>query len=410
MVAATRSAEPEPLLAGSLAERARDALDDLSRALSAFDASTVQEPSLASGTGGLALAHACLAALFPDRPHAEVSQQALDRTIALAAKWVAPPWLFQGSAGVGWLVEHLAGDDDASSDATTEVERLAVGTLVQPGDRPWELMHGTAGLAVYALERRSSRASARALLQRVGRHLLGAAPWLSDPKWGGRHAAPYVNFGFAHGVPGALAVAAVLVEQDVLADPLRSVVRDAGFRLLSQRLPTESDGWFRSHSDDDGRAARTGWCYGDPGVAWALMVAGHALGDRELTEQAIAVAEHAARRPAAATSVIDPGLCHGAAGLAHLYHRMWRLHPYRSELRDAARKWFWRLLDMRSTRAPLGGFKAYSMRGAGRRGPKPVWNDDPSLLNGAAGVALALASALEPSVCGWDAPFLGRPA
>ena len=37
-----------------------------------------------------------------------------------------------------------------------------------------------------------------------------------------------------------------------------------------------------------------------------------------------------------------------------------------------------------------------------------MWTDDPALLTGAAGVALALVSALDPEVLGWDAPLVVR--
>src|SRR5262245_54905738 len=69
------------------------------------------------------------------------------------------------------------------------------------------------------------------------------------------------------------------------------------------------------------------------------------------------IALRAAERPDATAGVIDAGLCHGAAGLAHIFHR---LHRATGDVRlaGAARRWFARTLEMRHSRRGFGGFLA----------------------------------------------------
>jgi hypothetical protein len=320
------------------------------------------------------------------------------------------PWLIGGLAGIGWVVEHLAGEEDPDAhDPNAALDESLVRLVETPKDQQWELMYGVAGLAVYGLARRK-RPAARRLLEGIARRLVSSAGaprrWLSKPEWDQytRHEGLYANFGFGHGIPGALAVVAELVADDVLADELRPLLKETSEWLLSQRLAKDEDAWFRCASDDHAEPARTAWCYGDPGVAWALMLAARALGDRALGAEALAIASHVAKRAVERTGVVDAGLCHGAAGLGHVFHRMSLLFPEEPALQMAARAWFARALGMRVAGAPLGGFKAY-VPSLPEPGAPFVWKDDAGLLTGAAGVAVAFASALD-GVLGWDAPMM----
>jgi CubicO group peptidase (beta-lactamase class C family) len=360
------------------------------------------------------------------RPLAELMSQhvfkrqrcALHRSADAFGKTRMNAWLYSGVAGVGWTLEHLTGDDADADDPGDAVDERLLRFMQKPEALPWELVGGVAGIAVYALQR-LRRPVARQLAERVARHLANSASrlddgtrWLSKPEWDpvNHHAAPYANFGIAHGFPGAIAAVAALVKNAILEEELGPILADASHWLLAQRLSKDTEAWFRYGSDDPGAPARTAWCYGDPGVAWTLMLAADALGDRALWEDAVAIATHAAERAPSASGVVDAGLCHGAAGLGHLFHRMHRLHPEEPALRRAARDWFARALDMRSADAPLAGFRAWTPV----KLPTFQWTDDAGALTGAAGVALALVTALDAEVIGWDLPLLvtgdvGRP-
>ncbi len=69
-------------------------------------------------------------------------------------------------------------------------------------------------------------------------------------------------------------------------------------------------------------AARLAWCYGDPGIAASLMAAAGAAGRPDWYRVAVDVACRAAARDLALAGVKDSGICHGAAGLAHIFNRL----------------------------------------------------------------------------------------
>src|SRR5262249_14299323 len=90
-------------------------------------------------------------------------------------------------------------------------------------------------------------------------------------------------------------------------------------------------------------------------------------------------------------------LCHGAAGLGHLFNRLFQATGD-EHLAEAARVWFRRTLDLRQPGRGIAGFEA----GKGNAHRRLLWVDDPGLLQGAAGIALALLAAATPLEPGWD--------
>ncbi|HKG93849.1 MAG TPA: lanthionine synthetase LanC family protein, partial [Gemmatimonadaceae bacterium] len=131
------------------------------------------------------------------------------------------------------------------------------------------------------------------------------------------------------------------------------------------------------------RPTRSAWCYGYPGVAAALLAAARAAGEPGWERAATELALRAARRPPDECGVVDAGLCHGAAGLAQIYNRLWQATGD-ERLRRAATDWAHRALDF----------------------PVP---DDPGLLVGAAGVALALLATVSDVEPEWDRVLLLSP-
>src|SRR5262249_53193737 len=134
--------------------------------------------------------------------------------------------------------------------------------------------------------------------------------------------------------------------------------------------------------------ARLAWCYGDPGVAAALLGAARSVGEPAWEREALAIARRASRCPPGKSGVLDAGLCHRAAGLGHLLNRMFQAAG-EAWLAEAARYWFDRTLAMRRPGRGIGGFQTCSVSDGG----KITWADETGLLTGSAGIALALLAA-----------------
>jgi hypothetical protein len=414
-----------PLIEGAAARQIHDLLrviaDELAQAgpgSDGFDA------CLGAGSAGIAVFFAYLerAGLAPGA--AEQSERFLAAAEEAIGTCDLGASLMGGFAGIAWATEHVRGPAPPGEEDPLEEIDAALHALL--ADEPaWAgrgFMHDVVGLGQYALER-LPRASARLLLEQVVRRLAECAErgpagptWFTRPEQLApefRTACPRGNYnlGLAHGVPSVIALLASACARGVAVNVARPLLEGAASWLQAQRLPPGGDSafpfWIAPGSPPV--PARSAWCYGDLGVAAALLHAARALGGTAVEEQAVAVARLAARRDPARTGVSDAGLCHGAAGLAHMLLRLHRATGL-PELHDAARSWLTRTLEMRQPGRPVGGFPSYdperaSLR-AQRSSDRGPWVAEPGLLAGAAGVGLALLAAVSDIEPAWDRVLL----
>ncbi|CAM3844286.1 lanthionine synthetase LanC family protein [Kibdelosporangium persicum] len=160
-----------------------------------------------------------------------------------------------------------------------------------------------------------------------------------------------IDLGVGHGVPGV--VLALVTAQRVLGPRpwLTAALRNC-VALLVGTAATDPRGmpvWGTSDRTESAKAwqTRQAWCYGAPGVAWALWEAGDALDDpgaREVALEAVVGLDRAwdpgtQLRGTTAEDLI--GVCHGAAGVlaiadAFAVHTG---HPSAARLRTALTDW-----------------------------------------------------------------------
>jgi hypothetical protein len=369
---------------------------------------------LGSGAAGFAVLQAYLAVAFPAGDHAERSARYLETATDAASLLPMDASLFSGFTGVAWAVEHLA--DGACGPATGD--RLdaiddALLAHVGDGDGPshFDLVSGLVGIGVYAAER-LPRPGALDLLRLVVARLwergerfpegiawrtpddvLASSPWPLGP----------FDLGLAHGIPCAIALLAIACAHGVEPDKARALLEGAVAWLRARSLRSEEGSAFPRSSGPGSESlpSRLAWCYGDAGIASALFLAGRGAGVESWVEDALGLARRAAARDPATSGVRDAPLCHGAAGVAHIFNRF---HQSTGEqtFADAARAWIRRTLDYLEPGRGIGGFRAW-LPDAASGG---VWVDDPGLLSGSVGVGLALLAAVTPIEPEWDRVLL----
>ncbi len=399
-----------PVLDGAVRLRALELARGVSEALRA-GALRSADPSLDDGLPSAALLSAYLARAGLDSGEPEAL---LEAASARAADVPLDTSLFRGFTGLAWTLAHLdAADEDGLEDVDEQLEALAASGPARPG-RGLDLISGLTGVGVYALERLPHR-RARDLLARVAVRLTEAAQ--SAPQGRGwwtpaEHLPPAKrelfphgawDLGLAHGAAGMLAVLAGAHRAEVLTPAGHDVLMGARTFLEAQCMALAANR-APAYLTPTGPAATTrpAWCYGTPSVALGLFWGARALDDAEGEARALVLARAAAREAQEQeTQLEEPGLCHGTAGLAHLFNR---LHQASGDaaLGEAARYWLQRTLDLHHVGQGVGGFRARGRQPDGRLG----WTDEPGLIVGATGVALALlagASAIEP---GWDRTML----
>jgi lantibiotic modifying enzyme len=281
-------------------------------------------------------------------------------------------------------------------------------------DGEYDLVGGLVGLAVYALERLPARAAVECLegivdrLGEIAETAREGVTWFTPPDhlpdWQ-REQCPggYYNLGLAHGVPGVIAVLGATCAAGVRPRKARKLLDGAVTWLLSQELEDGAGSRFPAWVAPEAKpeASRAAWCYGDPGIAAALLCAARSVNQPDWERKAIEIARGVATRPPDEAGVMDAGLCHGAAGLGHVLNRIYQATGDET-LGEAARFWFERTLAMRRPGEGVGGFLALAAKEDGTR----YWNDEAGILTGASGIALTLLAATTAVEPAWDRMLL----
>jgi hypothetical protein len=414
--ATVRAAGPwRVILDGALREQALEMVRTIADSL---DSLPLENASLGSGAAGLAVCFAYLAEGLAEPRHDATARRLLEQALAMAEAEPMPPSLHSGLAGIGWAASHLSARlNRPDLEATlAEIDEAVREHLAQPvWQEDYPLGGGLVGLGVYALERLPAPVALDGLERVVG-HLLATAEhqpegatWWRGPERLSLHALKKMpeggyDLGLSEGVAGVVAFLARACAAGLAVERARPLLDAAARWLLAQEAPDgppEGFPYAIRPNRPQRNWTRSSWAYGDPGVAVALLAAARCVGEPAWEERALAAALRATTRPPDRTRIFDAGLTIGAAGLAHLFNRLYQATG-EPRLVERSRFWFARALKMRRPGHGIAGFAAWLPD----KNDVERWWDDPGILVGAAGIALALLSAATPLEPSWDRMML----
>jgi hypothetical protein len=320
--------------------------------------------------------------------------------------------LFQGLVGHAWISEHIALLTNTTSDVDEQFDRDLISCVERFGSgMPNDLIAGLVGLGVYGLERLKMHsataspliASIVALLEQKARIDRDTVTWVADPGVLPRdldaQLGPAMIIGLAHGIPGIVSFLVDAYRAGFCRNTIEYLVDGALRWIMRQESATGE--FFRfphvvtkerrlaEHSSRE--VSRIAWCYGDLSVAVAVIKAGKALGRPDWCEFGVRIARAAAGRPFAETGIVDTGICHGAAGVAHIWSVLFAWTG-ESEFSSAALFWYTDTLRRLRERTTTG-IQSYQ---------RPSWYNDAGFLTGASGAALVLTAAVSDVPPRWS--------
>jgi lantibiotic biosynthesis protein len=387
----------DPVVGGvDAAARVAEVADVVAHAFAA----TGDDPSLSRGLVGASW----LLAESGAEHHRRTARGLLSRAAALHGARTPNVALFSGVTGLQWTLDALSIVlyEDVP-DAEASLDRVLAQLLRADGWRGHhDLVSGLVGIGVYALAnpRPGQRgALCSGLLDQLERSAIQPAPdhatWITDPSLlaaDAREQFPRgrIDLGLAHGVPGVAAWLADVVIHPEIDPPLQHraarLLDGAITWILARHEADDHPHGYPYFVEPDGRAVptprvRLAWCYGDLGVAWALTKSARARDRADWAEAARRIGARAAARDVMDSGVSDPWLCHGGAGVAHVFGCLARAtgNPI---FFDAARRWWQHALQL----APESTIRAA-----------------PALLEGATGFGLALLAAIRDTPPRWNA-------
>lgn len=295
--------------------------------------------SICAGLSGLALFAAHASNIHPS--YRTTALHTLDTLLRGLSLNNPSSGLHEGAAGVAWTLAHLQREGlIANPIDLSGIDRLCA-ALAEEADAvgSYDLVRGLVGYGVYFLERLPASRAATGLLSVVDsltrtavstRH--GIA-WLNSPSslakiQVDRGPNDWYDLGLAHGLAGVVGLLAAILRVGIGESRTRPLLLQAAHSLGHLAIETGSKGGTPPYiSAEPGRQipkAVHAWCYGDPGVGVALMMASDVLHDTNLAELGLTLVRRSARRLNSDEHPLDPWFCHGTSGLAHIFSRVSR--------------------------------------------------------------------------------------
>jgi len=285
----------------------------------------------------------------------------------------------------------------------------------------YDTISGLAGIAAYLLVRadgpeyREQLAPVLGALVRLWEEVDGRPRWHTPSRFTNYNAEvrrqfPHgnLNCGLAHGIPGPLAALSLASLAGITESATEQTIRAMADWLVMNR---SDDAWGHNWANEIGLAAveghgdrphfalekpgtpaRNTWCYGSAGVAASLALAGQALGVDRYGSVARDAMRAIMRRPKRERAIDSPTLCHGLAGLMQVFTRFAQ-GVDGDEFVPAVEGIFAEIEEAFEPDSLLG-FRSVELRG--------LRVDNPGLLEGAPGVALALLAAGTAASPEWD--------
>ena len=314
-----------------------------------------------------------------------------------------------GLAGLGWFLE-FAGENNLYDYDTNAIledidDYLAKMLKIQLNAHHWDFLHGAVGIGYYFLSRFDKNEKVFENLEIIVEFLEKTA--FKDEnnnlfwKTFDKDKNIITNISLSHGMSSIVMFLLKVAQKNILTERVEKLLFSSVDFILSQEVDKERYGnYFPSYSKESEErqySSRLGWCYGDLGIATTIYNVGKHFNKQNLIDKAIEVLLYTAncRRDLTKNYIVDAGLCHGAAGVAAIFYRMW-WNTQISDFKNAADYWIEKTLEIAKFHDGLAGYKAYRSEEYGG------WVNEYSVLEGVAGIGLILASYLYEAEPKWD--------
>jgi len=380
-----------------------------------------QASSVAGGDASVALLSFQMQACFPGEGWDMIAHEYLARAIAAYGRTTPNISLFGGAAGLALIVSVAQQGDQRYASLRHDLDGYLVASIprfIEHNSRlsglyttSFDAISGVAGVCAYITN--TSRAAASSdMVAAVGSALMYLLSLANVQSSNGlycyiandRIPMPdrkllypdgYADTGLAHGVAGVVAALALALLDGWSAAGLEEgLAQLAGWLVEKQIKDRYGANWstFLTSPAKDAHGSRAAWCYGVPGIARALYLAGTALGNEALQGEALAAMGGLIARPRETWGIASPNVCHGLSGIMQVVLRMYH-DTGASQLRQLIEMLADEIFSLYSPDT-IFGFQDKNVLGQ--------WYDNPRLLEGAPGVALALLAASQPVAPKWD--------
>jgi len=376
--------------------------------------------SFASGHTGIAMFYGYYYLLTKNEEHRDKCESIIERLInRVSVQEKISHTLCDGIAGVAFCANHLMERKviDADPDFLDDIDDFLLRSCMNKLNKAnYDLLHGGLGIATYLFHRGERNYGSlsdvvdalhrRSVITDQGQFWIWTMDSSKDKK-------PRVNFGLSHGLASIVGFLSHLVKKDMGGEHTRTMLRNTVAYIRNRSNPKYSKMFlpdtrlaFDVEPDVErntlkGRS-RLAWCYGDLGASLPMIDAAEALNDNDLKELSLWMAGNCVlKKTFEETGVADGGLCHGYAGSAHIYNRLF-LKTGDRLFKGASEHWTEELFRFIDHHGGIELFKDFN-------GLTKELETSHTFLKGSAGAGLALISLLDSNISpDWDQVLLLR--
>ncbi|WP_299768529.1 lanthionine synthetase C family protein [uncultured Dokdonia sp.] len=395
-------------------QKLKDKLEEINKELIANGELDTTDVGVLSGSSGLALYHFYYNAYNPN----EISEDVGSEIIASIVGSINEGYNFHtfcgGIAGAAWTIELLNELEfiEVDTDGLLGVLDDYLNHVANLNDKDnfYDFLHGLIGIGYYFLKRYENTTSEE-LKAKYEKMLLEMIAKLDNTAQKGEYGIYWesilireeglkgCNLSLSHGLSSIINFLARLSKHTVFSKQALPLLEQSIHHLMSRKREQVTTSYFPdwiTNNNEETESSRLAWCYGDLGVAVSLWQAAKVMQNEDVKQTSIQLLEHAAtRRDIEETRIVDGGLCHGAFGVMHIFDFMYK-EIGTPIFKEAADYWIDYGLTIDHHKDGSAGYKKW------RGGDTPTYEKENSLLEGIAGIGLAILSYLNPEKTDWN--------
>jgi hypothetical protein len=315
-----------------------------------------------------------------------------------------------GLSGPFWLLNHLNKHGFLELDMEFITHDFILGAIAQSNyfisDENFDFLHGSAGicnLLVEFVEREDVKVHLSFFVQSLFTLTVQTDKGYSFPFFY-YHTDPASKLGIdafslAHGTCALQIILMKIHRAGIEQSKCEELIFQSMAFILNHENSEHISGGslFPAYLDGKSFSSRVSWCYGDINIAISLWQCGKYFNNEFWKNKAVEILKYNTQRISnEASGVVDACLCHGTAGNATMYMRMWE-ETGEPLLFECAQKWYKAIESMLqfAEDKTVHGIRTW-------QGKDNEWQYLWDLLDGSAGVGLALVSQVQGKPLAWD--------
>jgi lantibiotic biosynthesis protein len=167
-----------------------------------------------------------------------------------------------------------------------------------------------------------------------------------------------IYVGISHGLAIIMIYLCKMYEMDIQRTLVKEMLLRTSEYVLSKEIDFATEGYhFPSIVGEEKGRTSLGLCYGDMGVAYALLRVGELLENEQLTSTAIQIFKNcASRKDLKHAGIKDAGILYGASGVALMFDKVYEMTGILL-FYDTATEWYERITDFDIHENLTAGFK-----------------------------------------------------